>query len=239
MTLLHTLDNLLVHNYEWYDGSELDKLLHELTKYLPRLEDETFHIYAQQHIDGDTIKDLNSAIPAVVERLVKVQSILNHEGLGFPKQMPPPEVSSFGQYHTPVHHHHHDSSEREIFDRDDDYFSDSRYHGRDEPSGHSRPGRYHTGSRTRSHDHPSHGSNNGRQRRLPPRSASHPYHDARGLGRPDEHGHEVLNRLTVPGDDLRSIDLDGSLLQGVRTASLVLIVYGSKVTPHIVERSTV
>ncbi|KAF4748542.1 hypothetical protein FOZ62_024173, partial [Perkinsus olseni] len=170
--------------------------------------------YAQQHIDGDTIKDLNSAIPAVVERLVKVQSILNHEGLGFPKQMPPPEVSSFGQYHTPVHHHHHDSSEREVFDRDDDYFSDSRYHGRDEPSGHSRPGRYHTGSRTRSHDHPSHGSNNGRQRRLPPRSASHPYHDARGLGRPDEHGHEVLNLLTVPGDDLRSIDLDGSLLQG-------------------------
>ncbi|KAF4662620.1 hypothetical protein FOL47_006160 [Perkinsus chesapeaki] len=204
MTIAHTLDNLLVHNYEWYDGSQLDKLLHELTKYLPRLEDETFHIYAQQHIDGDTIKDINSAIPAVIERLVKVQSILNHEGLGFPKFMASPETaaSSFAHYHKSSDHQYSHSADSDAdSNRYDSRGLDSPRHVEDDGYG----GRHYSGLQ-RDGGPPGYGLD----RRHRARGVSQSRYGLRA-----EQNRGGINGLRVPGDDLRSINMNGSLLHGL------------------------
>jgi hypothetical protein len=80
----------LVNNfrqYSWTTSSPIHKLMRELWRYIQSFEDEHYQIYYKRSINEETLKDYSSAIQEIIPRLVKVQSVLNHNSRGFPDMM--------------------------------------------------------------------------------------------------------------------------------------------------------
>jgi len=73
--------------YSWAVGSDFQKLMKELWRYIQSFEDEHYQIYYKRNINEETLKDYSSAIQEIIPRMVKVQSILNHNSRGFPDMM--------------------------------------------------------------------------------------------------------------------------------------------------------
>jgi hypothetical protein len=80
----------LVNNfrqYSWTASSPIHKLMRELWRYIQSFEDEHYQIYYKKSVNEETLKDYSSAIQEIIPRLVKVQSVLNHNSRGFPDMM--------------------------------------------------------------------------------------------------------------------------------------------------------
>lgn len=73
--------------YSWAAGSEFQKLLRQVWKYVQAFEDEHYQIYYKRNINEETLQDYSSAIQEIIPRLTKIQSILNHNSRGFPDMM--------------------------------------------------------------------------------------------------------------------------------------------------------
>ena len=73
--------------YSWTASSPMHKLMKELWRYIQSFEDEHYQVYYKRNINEETLKDYSSAIQEIIPRLVKVQSILNHNSRGFPEMM--------------------------------------------------------------------------------------------------------------------------------------------------------
>ena len=73
--------------YSWTASSPFNKLMKELWRYIQSFEDEHYQIYYKRNINEETLKDYSSAIQEIIPRLVKVQSVLNHNSRGFPDMM--------------------------------------------------------------------------------------------------------------------------------------------------------
>jgi hypothetical protein len=74
--------------FSWTPSGDLDSTLAELVRYLPKLEDQLFHVYAAKSMNTNTLADLAAAAPEVIHRLAKVLAILNHEVGNFPNVIP-------------------------------------------------------------------------------------------------------------------------------------------------------
>lgn len=73
--------------YSWSASSPFHKLMKELWRYIQSFEDEHYQIYYKRNVNEETLKDYSSAIQEIIPRLVKVQSVLNHNSRGFPDMM--------------------------------------------------------------------------------------------------------------------------------------------------------
>ena len=76
----------------WTPSGDLDTTLAELVRYLPKLEDQLYHVYAAKSISASTLTDLAGSVPEVVHRLAKTLAILNREVGGFPHVLPAKDV---------------------------------------------------------------------------------------------------------------------------------------------------
>lgn len=73
--------------YSWGAGSEFQKLMRQLWKYIQSFEDEHYQIYYKRNVNEETLQDYSSAIQEIIPRLTKIQSVLNHNARGFPDMM--------------------------------------------------------------------------------------------------------------------------------------------------------